>query len=230
VPIRKASERPGAASNPGSDLDWAARHLGVVALRVPVWRIAKEERNGRDRADPDELDWLLWNDRVLGGKGFVPWHAVPHPQWGEVEIGGWRPFTRYEPPPDLLGDAVAAVSLVPAVHADFVPRLDVRLDVVRVAPDVLRVRARAANVGGGPTETPRAEAAHRANGVRLTFEAATGAEVLGGPRLAMVGTIAAGGESAEVEWLVRASAGCAAGRVVAAHRIAGTASAEVRAP
>ncbi len=98
--LRRASERPGAGDNPGSELDWAARHLGVPALRVPVWRIAKEEANGRERADADELDWLLWNDRVLGGKGFVPWHEVKHPQLGTVEVGGWKRFTRYEPPAD----------------------------------------------------------------------------------------------------------------------------------
>jgi hypothetical protein len=230
VPLRKASERPGAGGNPGSDLDWAARHLGVVALRVPVWRIAKEERNGRERADPDDLDWLLWNDRVLGGRGFVAWHGVKHPTFGEVDVGGWRPFTRHEPPPDLLGAAVASVALVPAAHAEAAPRLEVRLETTRVAPDVLRVKARVANLGGGPTETKRAEAAKRAMAVRLDFAPVEGSVLLAGPRSTSLGTLAAGAFSTEVEWLVRVGRPGAAGRVTASHRVAGEASAEVKAP
>jgi hypothetical protein len=228
--VRKASERPGAADNRGSDLDWAARHLGVVAWRVPVWRIAKEERNARPRDDADELDWLLWNDRVLGGAGFVPWKAVKHPQWGEVEVGGWRPFTRHEPPPPMLPDAVAGVAPAVWAAAALAPRLEVRASAERLSAEIVRVRARAANTGGGPTETRCAQAARRAHEVRLTLAAAPGVEVLAGPRAAGVGVLAAGGLSAQVEWIVRRAGPGPVGRVVAAHRVAGAAEQALEAP
>ena len=232
VEVRKASERAGAADNPGSDLDWAARHLGVIALRIPVWRIAKEEKSGRERADPDELDWLLWNDRVLSGKGFVPWHEVRHLQWGTVEVGGWHRFTRTEPPADLLPAAVHAVSRVPLAHARLgqVPRLEVRVERESMGDSVVKVKATVRNVGNAPTETPRAEQAQRAMGVQIRFAPAADAEVLAGPRGESLGTLAAGAASKTTEWLVRARSGDVLGTVTARHRIAGTATAEVRKP
>ena len=226
VELRKASERPGASENRGSDLDWAARHLGAVALRVPVWRIVKEATVGRDRADPDELDWLVWNDRVLGGKGFVPWHEVAHPTWGTVEVGGWRAFSRHEPPRDLLAGAVRSVLRVPLAHAAVAPRLSVVVEVEPRGAGLAVVRARAANVGGGPTETVRAERAQRAHAVRLSLRAAEGVEVLAGPKVIGVGTLGAGAVSTPVEWLVRRAGPGALGTVTAAHRVAGTATGE----
>ena len=227
---RRAWERPGAAGNPGSDLDWAATHLGLVAARVPVWRIDKEEGNGRDRADPDELDWLLWDERARGGKGFVPWHEAKHPQWGTVEVGGWRRFTRYEPPADLLPAAVRRVVGVPAVHAGCAPGVEPVLEVEAAGAGVFRVKVRAANRGGGPTDTSAAERGRRAMGVRLSFAPAAGAEVLGGPPVQAVGTIAAGGVSGEVVWIVRRTGAGPLGTATAFHRVAGTAKREVATP
>ena len=234
--LRKASERPGASNNPGSELDWAAKHLGVPALRIPVWRIAKEDANGRERADPDELDWLLWNDRVLGGKGFVAWHEVKHPQLGIVEIGGWKRFTRHEPPADHLEASVRAVSGVPLAHAAFVPELDVLVETEALGAGIVRVRARVANVGGGPTETQRSRAALRAMEIRLDLEAGGGVERTAGPVSASVGHLEAGEISSTTEWLVRRPATPVAGgpapfvRIRARHRIAGTVVEEVALP
>jgi len=92
------------------------------------------------------------------------------------------------------------------------------------------VKARVANLGGGPTETKRAEAAKRAMAVRLDFAPAADSVLLAGPRSSSLGTLAAGALSTEVEWLVRAGRPGAAGRVTASHRVAGEASAEVTAP
>ena len=234
--IRRASERPGAGDNPGSELDWGARHLGVPAVRVPVWHIAKEDANGRDRADPDELDWLLWNDRVLGGKGFAPWHEAKHPQYGTVEVGGWKRFTRYEPPADRLEASVRAVSGVPFSHAAFVPELDVLIETEALGAGIVRVRARVADIGGGPTETQRARVAHRAMEVRLELEVGGGAERTAGAATTPVGHLEAGEISKSVEWLVRRPAQTPAGapapfvRVRARHRIAGTVVEEVALP
>jgi hypothetical protein len=227
---RKASERPGGGKNPGSDLDWACRHLGVVAVRVPVWQIAKEDGNGRERSDPDELDWLLWNDRVLAGQGFVPWREARHPQHGTVEVGGWKRFTRHEPPKDLLTAAVRRVSRLPAVHADFAPRLQVHVDTKALGAGLFEVKARVANAGGGPTDTASAEHGKRAMAVRVSFGAAPGAERTAGPAVASAGVLAAGGVSGETTWIVRRPSGGALGTVTARHRAAGTATKEVSTP
>ncbi|MFM8978943.1 MAG: hypothetical protein ACKOSS_00535, partial [Planctomycetia bacterium] len=116
VALRKASELV-RGRNPGSDLDWASAHLGVVALRIPVWRIPKQAAHAAERAAADELDWLLWADQSLPAGAFKPWTPFTHPDLGPLELGGWARFTRYEPPPSLLGAAVRAVSAAPLAQA-----------------------------------------------------------------------------------------------------------------
>jgi hypothetical protein len=225
---RKASERPGLVPRPSSALDWAATHLGVLAVRVPVWRIEKDAGNARERADPDELDWLLWNDRVLAGRGFAPWREVTHPQGPGYEVGGWRRFTHHEPPADLLPAAVRRVSWLPAVHAGFAPRLALDVEVVRLAGALVRVRARVQNVGGGALETAGAKRAHRSADVRMTLSA-PGAVLVAGPGTARVPPVEAGASSDVVEWTWRAPAG-PLGTLEARHRVAGAVAKEVVAP
>ena len=47
---------------------------------------------------------LKWNDVALHGTGFVRWHAVKHPTFGEVQVGGWRRRTIRTTPTDFLPD------------------------------------------------------------------------------------------------------------------------------
>jgi hypothetical protein len=147
-----------------------------------------------------------------------------------VEVGGWKRFTRHEPPPDHLAAAVRRVSGLPLVHADFAPRLDVLVETKDLGASTWRVTVRAANRGGAPTDTKLAETAARSMGVRLTFEPGAGTEVLGGPRAAVVGTLAAGGVSSEGVWLVRRAGTGVLGTARAFHRVAGTATREVTVP
>jgi hypothetical protein len=226
---QKASD--GAQPNPGSDLDWAAGHLWVPAFRVPVWRIPKEEASGRERKDADELDWLLWNDRVLGGKGFQAWTPFDHPTLGKVEIGGWRRFSRWEPPADLLAGAVKGVSAAPLVHARFRPVLEADVEVEAKGAGVHAVVVRVRNRGDGPTDTTSAANRKRAMGVRASFAPAEGAEVLGGPAVADLGVVGAGAASKETTWLVRRAAGAGAlGTLRLRHRASAPVEREVRTP
>jgi hypothetical protein len=170
---------------------------------------------------------------VLGGKGFAPWTAFAHPTLGTVEIGGWRRFTRHEPPADLLPGAVKAVSAAPLVHARFRPVLDAAVEVSARGAGVHRVLLRVRNVGDGPTDPASAGNRGRAMGVRATFEPAAGVEVLGGPRTPVVdlGVLAPGAASAETTWVVRRLEGSGAlGTVRLRHRASATVVREVVTP
>ena len=54
--------------------------------------------------DPKEKALLAWSDKGLEGRGFVDWQAYQHPTLGEVEIGGFVPFTDNSPPPGMMED------------------------------------------------------------------------------------------------------------------------------
>lgn len=47
---------------------------------------------------------LAFNEKQLGGKGFIQWKSFNHPQLGEVEIGGEVPFVRNTPPVSMVED------------------------------------------------------------------------------------------------------------------------------
>jgi hypothetical protein len=229
--LRKASQVPGREANPGSDLDWAAVHLGVPAFRIPVWWIRKEAGSGRKRDAPDELDWLLWNDRALGGRGFSPWKAFEHPTLGPVEIGGWRRFTRWEPPAALLPAAAARVLAAPLAQVGFAPRLGADVRVEARGAGRWMVAVRATNTGRLATDSALAAKQRLDVGVRVRFEAGPGVEVLAGPPVGNAGRLAAGAVAAEpVRWLVAGPAAGALGTVRVEHPKADDVRTEVTTP
>jgi hypothetical protein len=235
APLRRVSERA-VGRNPGSDLDWASFHLGALAFALPVWRIAKQPGWAVERPVADEVDWLLWNDTALGGKGFKAWTPFTHPTLGSVEIGGWARFTRHEPPPEHLTSAVRAVSAAPLAQAEHVASLRLDLTVTEASPGLFEVRARVLNVGTLPTETPLARQRRVAHPVRLWLEPADGVERVAGPKVADAGVIEAGKASAETRWLLRRDPPRVnrmpepmLGTLRAAHRAWGAPSAEVSA-
>lgn len=234
VELRKASERS-RGRNPGSDLDWASAHLGVVAVRLPVWRIPKQAAHAAERPTADELDWLLWADEQLPPGAFRPWTPLQHPQLGAVEVGGWGRFTRHEPPAAQLAAAVAAVHAGPLAQAACLPSLALHVTLRGLGAGLVEVRARALNAGAWPSETPLAVARKLAHPVLLRLELAPGVERVAGPAVADAGVLEAGAGSAEQRWLLRAGSGePAAGTLLATlrarHRRAGSAAAEVRLP
>ncbi len=43
---------------------------------------------------------LAWSENEWGGKGFVEWQKVKHPEFGEVEVGGYIPYLETTPKAD----------------------------------------------------------------------------------------------------------------------------------
>lgn len=59
-------------------------------------------RSTQDASDSTDDQWLEWIDKSNDGKGFVPWTPYNHKQLGEVEIGGFQPYVRVNPPADQI--------------------------------------------------------------------------------------------------------------------------------
>ncbi|MEN9278875.1 MAG: hypothetical protein Q6K92_10775, partial [Thermostichus sp. DG_1_5_bins_95] len=74
--------------------------------------------------ETDDLQMLKWNDRVLGGRGFIDWQPFEHPQLGRVEIGGWDYKQVWQnAPPELLPDLCDKHCRFAIAHALMSPRL-----------------------------------------------------------------------------------------------------------
>ena len=83
----------------GGFLDWCYRALGIFAFTNELYQ-TQQDMNGDGKVTQRER--MKWNDLVLLGAGFVNWHKVKHPTYGEVEVGGWRKMTTRIPPPFQL--------------------------------------------------------------------------------------------------------------------------------
>ncbi|MBE0653194.1 MAG: hypothetical protein IH594_05325 [Bacteroidales bacterium] len=60
--------------------------------------------------DPKEKALLDYSDKTLQGEGFVDWKKFDHPDLGEVEIGGFKPFLATTPEYAAV-DSILAIQL-----------------------------------------------------------------------------------------------------------------------
>ena len=51
---------------------------------------------------------LTYADKILEGKGFVPWQKYNHPKLGEVEIGGYIPYLESTPKAEMIDSLLGA--------------------------------------------------------------------------------------------------------------------------
>ncbi len=87
----------------GHGPDFGYWYYGAIWYGDELWDggrfIGDYDKNGT----VDEWDRLQYNDKELKVTRFQPWTKVIHPQYGEVEVGGWDPkFMSQNPPPDIL--------------------------------------------------------------------------------------------------------------------------------
>ncbi len=235
----------------GAD-DWSYEHYGVQAYTFELW-----DPDGRAGAKgyaqvgvkglleqsyeeflEDERKRLAWNDRELGGQGFVDWRPFDHPQLGRVEIGGWDwKYSRHNPPegPLLTGEIARAAAFTFA-HALATPRLTVALQAEAVGQGLYKLAAQVRNTGGLATNvTQMAVKMKAAPPIEVRLSLPDGARLVAGRERQEVGHLegwaVTGGRPARdeawVEWVVRAAPGTELS--VTAHTPrAGKASASVR--
>jgi hypothetical protein len=98
-----------------------------------------------------------FSDFVTQGAMFRDWKPFDHPQFGKIEIGGWRTFTTRLPQPFQLPELVhrnASLVIFLARHAP-----EVELEVLqkkKLAKDLTRIRIRLANNHALPTLSDQA--------------------------------------------------------------------------
>src|SRR5262249_9207873 len=166
---------------------------------------------GEPKVDPDEKKLLIWNDQKMGGAAFVPWTKVQHPTLGEVEVGGWKPDVRVNPP-------LADVAELAKKHTDFVLKLGelfaqlklTEIQVENLGGGLFRVKTAVVNDGWLPTVTSMGERDRRARPTRLDLDLGPGQNkitlVQGEARHTWT-RIEGGGARREVQWLLSAPNG-----------------------
>jgi murein tripeptide amidase MpaA len=104
-PVRPSATDP-VRHRYGTLISWAYWDRGVIGWVPEYWPGLSADADGDGRTS--ELERLRFHDENLGGKYFVDWQEFDHPQFGKVEIGGWRrKFVTQNPPPELLEEECA---------------------------------------------------------------------------------------------------------------------------
>jgi hypothetical protein len=197
-------------------VSFAAALFGGEAPALPASAVEKGAVEGAPRPSPPatlppelavEKGWLEWNDRVLGGKGFMPWSPYFHPQLGWVHLGGWRPYVRSNPPPADLPGLVNP-------QVQFLLHLASRLSRVLLEPVRLKelgdglfdVRARLVNLGDFPTALQQGIFTSRRSPLNVEISG-SGLRVIGGDARQTLESLPGQGSSRELRWIVAGARG-----------------------
>jgi hypothetical protein len=169
----------------------------------------KKKQDGETKND--EVKLLRWNDQKMAGAAFVAWTKVQHPTLGEVEVGGWKPYVRANPPD-------ADVAELAKKHGDFLLQLGGMFARMKIGePKVedlggglFRVTTAAVNEGYLPSVCGMGERSRRPKPTRLDLDvgAADGpVKLLQGDVRHTWQRIEGSGGRREVKWLLQTTPG-----------------------
>ena len=197
---------------------WAYYHLGVPVFTIDFWGLPKpkeekkenqgdEKKNDtvkadQQKGDPKEVAQLAFSDKWLDGRGFTPWKSYKHPTLGEVEIGGFTPFSDNTPPESMI-DSLLDLQL------PYIPELVKRLPRLAIAEvkttekggGVYQLEAWVTNEGYLSFPIAMGKRNKVPAPAILTLEG-DGIEILSGKKRTPVGEVG-GMKSVKYVWLVR---------------------------
>jgi len=105
-------------------------------------------------SNDQERERLKFNDNVTQGDLYKPWKPFKHPQFGDIEIGGWVKMSSRLPHPFMLPDLAHRNASAVLFAAAQTP--SITLDVLtpqKAGADLYKVRVRVVNGGSIPSLT-----------------------------------------------------------------------------
>jgi len=162
-----------------------------------------------------ERAWLAWSDGP-GAGAFVPWRPLEHPKLGTVHVGGFRPYTRTNPPPaEAALLAPAQVEFLIGL-AERLPRVSIEeAKVDEIADGVFDVRVRVVNRGRLPTSLQQGTFTRRRSPLVVELVSA-GAKHLGDDARRTIDRLDEDGGARELRWITIAARGAEV--TIAVHR------------
>jgi len=178
-----------------------AGRMGIEIRRV------KTDKGGDGAKNKEDAAWLTYSDEQRDGAGFVAWAPFDHPEFGEVQIGGWVPYFKTNPPPGEI--ALIALKQVEFVLdlADRFP--DVSLtdpEITRLASGLYEVKAALVNDGYLPTGTAMAVKNRRARPWVVRLDTPN-EQVVTGQRVNKIWSVPGSGGREQMRWIIRGTDG-----------------------
>ncbi len=209
-----------AFSTPGWGLPEAARgeraDTGEAEPPQPAARRPTPSAAGAARAGPrpgatsdqsTEVRLLQWMDQH-DIDGFVEWQTVQHPDLGQVEVGGFKPYATTNPPAGELAALGEA-------HGKFTVYLmslfgDVGIantDVTNHGAGVFEITAEIENTGFLPTAMQQGVRARSVPAVMVQLDVLPENVITGAAKTSLIPSLNGSGAREEFSWFVRGSPG-----------------------
>ena len=214
----------------GRAVDWLASVLPCMALEVAVWgpdvvgvdgrpfkarstrlgdspRTIDRSKEALDAGRPlPNIDaaWAFWLDDVRGGAGFQDWHPVDLGQGRTGWVGGWEPWTRFNPPVDCLHSAIEGIPRFVHELSVGLPRLELEVLNVERMGDLVQIEARVTNRGGLETDLIRVRGA---GAVAVELKRVTEQSVVAGSLATTLPRLGPAESSRTLRWMVQSKPG-----------------------
>jgi hypothetical protein len=150
---------------------------------------------------------LQWMDREKID-GFVAWTKVKHPDFGEVEVGGFKPYVTVNPP-------AAKIAELGKSHADFAlyltslfPKIGIaKLEFMNHGGGLFRIKAEVENAGFWPTALGHAVTARAVKPTLVQIQVEPETIIQGNAKSNSIQSLSGSGGRMKFEWLIKAKAG-----------------------
>lgn len=111
-----------------------AGKLDPLKLATMLKEMPEPEKE--DELSEKNKSLLAWSDQHWGGEGFVEWQKVEHPDYDEVEVGGYLPYLENTPKAELMDSL-------------FKTKLPWLLQLSTKLPEIEMAKAEVSNLGNG---------------------------------------------------------------------------------
>lgn len=106
------------------------------------------ERMSFGGASDADRQRMLFDHNVNQGELFTPWKPITHPQYGEIELGGWSKYSSRLPHPFMLTDLIHRNAATVIFAARNTPNISMDVfEIKKLEGDLYSVRVRLANSG-----------------------------------------------------------------------------------
>lgn len=161
----------------GGEVNWTYEGLGIISFTNELW--TSKRLSPDDRVEGSRAGQLWSDDHLMLGAGFVDWHEYEHPEYGAIEIGGFRKDVGRVPPSFLIEEMLHRNAMFCIAHAEAMPEVEVaRAEVSKLEGGLIALDVTLHNPKSISTRT--AMAANKGIGVpdRLTLDPAGRVKVL----------------------------------------------------
>ena len=140
--------------------------------------------------------------------GFVKWAKTSHPDFGEVEVGGFKPYAVTNPPAAKIADLGGAHAKFALYLSSLFARVKVvKIEAVNHGGGIFRVKAEVENAGFWPTALAHAQTARAVKPTMAQLGVDPKQILSGSAKTNFLPVLAGSGTRAKYEWLIRGKTG-----------------------